>query len=195
MIQLVPNRGAVVRRVTKQDVREVCQVRRALECEATRSACGQIDLAELRDLAEGMQNIATVKSQNSRRFFDTARKLDSRLHDLVATSCGNVFLANELDRLKTLFRAYRDVSYEHNEARNDHWRLAEEATEHLAIVEALLKSDRKEAVRAMAKHIWSGVKYWSRALPDDRQNQPSGNGRQATAKSIRSERSTPSTGT
>ena len=39
LIDLLPNRGAVVRRVTVTDVREVCQVRRALECEATRSAC------------------------------------------------------------------------------------------------------------------------------------------------------------
>ena len=40
IIDLLPNRGAVVRRVTAQDVREICQVRRALECEATRRACG-----------------------------------------------------------------------------------------------------------------------------------------------------------
>ena len=32
IIDLLPNRGAVVRRVTADEVREVCQVRRALEC-------------------------------------------------------------------------------------------------------------------------------------------------------------------
>ncbi len=36
VIDLLPNRGAVVRRVSPKEVREVCQVRRALECEATR---------------------------------------------------------------------------------------------------------------------------------------------------------------
>src|ERR1700752_1585397 len=46
IIDLLPNRGAVVRRVTVEEVREVCQVRRVLECEATRSACGRIALAE-----------------------------------------------------------------------------------------------------------------------------------------------------
>jgi len=45
-------------------------------------------------------------------------------------------------------------------------RLAEEATEHLAVVDALLRGDRKEASRAMAHHIRSGVRYWSRALPE-----------------------------
>ena len=37
IIDLLPNRGAVVRRVTPRDVREICQVRRVLECEAVRA--------------------------------------------------------------------------------------------------------------------------------------------------------------
>src|SRR3954471_4405146 len=44
IIDLEPNRGAVVRRISVQEVREVCQVRRVLECEATRLACGRIAL-------------------------------------------------------------------------------------------------------------------------------------------------------
>lgn len=168
VIRLIPNRGAVVRRVTREDVREICQVRRALECQAVRSACGRIDLAALHQLAGDLRKLAHALSPRGRRFVEKARALDSRLHDLIASSCGNRFLAHELNRLKTLFRAFRDVSYEHNEARNDSRRLAEEAGEHLAIVEALLQGDAKTAVRAMAKHIWSGVKYWSRALPDGR---------------------------
>ena len=46
IIELLPNRGAIVRRVSRQEVREVCQVRRLLECEATRLACGRIGLAD-----------------------------------------------------------------------------------------------------------------------------------------------------
>src|SRR5947207_2154690 len=34
IIDLLPNRGAIVRKVTASEVREVCQVRRVLECEA-----------------------------------------------------------------------------------------------------------------------------------------------------------------
>src|SRR5262245_30915962 len=47
IIDLLPNRGAIVRRVTARDVQEICQVRRVLECEATRNACGRADPAEL----------------------------------------------------------------------------------------------------------------------------------------------------
>jgi DNA-binding GntR family transcriptional regulator len=167
IIDLLPNRGAIVRRVTAEEVREVCQVRRALECEATRSACGRIELAELHALAAELRRLMAVQPQPraAARFIAEARAVDSRLHDLIADSCGNAFLAKEISRLKILFRAFRDVAWERDEARNDFHRLAEEAREHLAIVEALLARDAREAARAMARHIHSGLKYWSRAMP------------------------------
>jgi DNA-binding GntR family transcriptional regulator len=165
ILDLLPNRGAIVRRVTADEVREVCQVRRALECEATRSACGQIELAELHALAADLKRLMSVKARSAARFIAEARAVDSRLHDMIAESCGNAFLAKELSRLKILFRAFRDVAWERHEARNDFHRLSGEAREHLAIVEALLAADAKAASRAMAHHIRSGARYWSRAMP------------------------------
>jgi len=166
LIDLLPNRGAIVRRVTPTDVREVCQVRRALECEATRSACGRIDLAELHALAGELRRLMQATTLPGHLFIEEARVIDSRLHDRIAESCGNALLAKELGRLKLLFRAFRDVAWAHDEARNDYHRLTEEAHEHLAIVEGLLAGDARAAARAMARHIRSGAKYWSRALPE-----------------------------
>jgi DNA-binding GntR family transcriptional regulator len=165
IIDLAPNRGAVVRRVTAVDVEEICQVRRALECEAVRRACGRMELAELHELAGAFRRIKGAKAGSHRRLIDCARRLDNQLHDLIAESCANRFLAQELSRLKLLFRAFRDVSWEWKAANNDHHRFREEAREHLAIVEGLLADDARDASRAMARHIRSGVRYWSRALP------------------------------
>jgi DNA-binding GntR family transcriptional regulator len=198
VIDLVPNRGAIVRRVIAKDVREIFQVRRALECEAVRSACGHIDVAELESLAEELRRLkdeqarrlhlksneqagrvlpksnghagrlqqkANTKAQM--RSVERARAVDSRLHDLICTSCGNGFLGKEIARLKTLFRAFRDLAWEHDTSQNDFRRVEEETGEHLAIVEALLAGDRREAVRAMSYHIRSGGRYWSRVLPEE----------------------------
>jgi DNA-binding GntR family transcriptional regulator len=165
IVDLLPNRGAVVRQVTDRDVREICAVRRALECLAARSACGRIDLAELQRLAQGFKRLMAVRSPAGPRFVDKARAMDSRLHDLVAGSCGNAFLAKELSRLKILFRAFRDISWEQAEARNDYRRIAAEAREHLAIVQALEAGDALQAARAMSQHIRAGARYWSRAVP------------------------------
>jgi DNA-binding GntR family transcriptional regulator len=164
VIDLLPNRGAIVRRLTTHEVREVCQVRRVLECEAVRSACGRIDLPALHALADDLRRFKSAATKSKACFIDEARALDTRLHDLIAASCNNAFLANELSRLKILFRGFRDVMYMRDESRNDYHRLAEEGRDHLAIVEALLAGDRREAVRAMARHIRSAVRYWSRAL-------------------------------
>jgi DNA-binding GntR family transcriptional regulator len=165
VIDLVPNRGAVVRRLTAKDVREVCLVRRALECEAVRSACGRIDLSALNEIATELRRLIAVPIRSAARFIAKARAIDERLHDLIAGSAGNALLAAEIGRLKMLFRAYRDVAWDHHAARNDYHRLAGEAHEHLAIIEALLAADRRAAGRAMSKHILSGLKYWGRSLP------------------------------
>ncbi len=165
IIDFVPNCGAVVREVTTADVREVCQVRRALECEATRAACGRINLAHLHELSAAFQRMMSAK-QHGATFVDKARQRDSQLHDLIAESCGNRFLAQEIGRLKLLFRAFRDASWEQRMANHDYHRFADEAREHLAIVAALIDGDAKQAAHAMALHIRAGVKYWSRGLPN-----------------------------
>ncbi|WP_315851940.1 GntR family transcriptional regulator [Tautonia rosea] len=165
VLDVLPNRGAIVRRFTETEVREICQVRRALECEAVRSACGRIDPDELTRLRKELEAMVGVRSADRPRFVLRARELDSRLHDLIAGSCGNAFLAQELERLTLLFRAFRDAGWARDQSRNDYRRLELEAHEHLAIVDALLIGNRIGAVRAMSQHIRSGVRYWSRALP------------------------------
>jgi DNA-binding GntR family transcriptional regulator len=166
LVDVAPNRGAIVRQLTPREVREVCQVRRALECEAVRLACGRLHRDDLQSIQADLQRMIAVESPDQHHFIAEARAVDSRLHDLIAGRCGNTFLARELSRLKNLFRAFRDVAWDRSEARNDYHRLDAEAREHLTIVEALLACDRPRAVRAMARHIHSGMTYWCRALPD-----------------------------
>ena len=168
IVDIAPNCGAVVRRVTEADVREVCQVRQALECTAVAAACGRIDLADLRALGEAFRQRASAPLAGRpgavQRQVEQARELDSQLHDMIADCCGNRFLSKELGRLKLLFRTFRDVAWDRRRA-EDLLRFSEEAREHLAIVEALLDNDQKRASRAMERHIQMGVKYWSRGLP------------------------------
>jgi DNA-binding GntR family transcriptional regulator len=166
IIDLLPNRGAVVRRVSAREVREICQVRRALESEAARQACGRIDRGVLGELAAEFDALHAGAAGGDAQVVARAAIADSRLHDTVAQACGNTFLANELNRLKLLFRAFRDVSYHRDEARFVPLRLADETREHRAIVAALQAEDRKGAGRAMSRHILSAVAHWIRTLPD-----------------------------
>ncbi|MDB5345937.1 MAG: rspR 2 [Schlesneria sp.] len=188
VLDLQPNRGAIVRRVSGREVREVCLVRKALECEATRSACGKIERADLVSLSQDLKRLTAPTSRTGTRFIARAREVDTRLHDLIASSCGNTFLVNELKRLNILFRTFRDVSWQHDSDRQDYHRLTEEAREHQAIVDALLAEKRVEATRAMSYHIRSGIKHWSKALPTAASNGQ----QQATTRSPRKLSSTTS---
>ncbi|MBA4066112.1 MAG: GntR family transcriptional regulator [Isosphaera sp.] len=176
VVDLLPNRGAVVRRVTVQTVREVCQVRKVLECEAVRGAARRADPAEVAAVAADIRRLAGGPADPDA--VARARDLDSRLHDLIRVSCGNAFLAAELERLLTLFRAFRDVTWDLRLARNDYHRVGVEAAEHLAITDALTARDPAAAARAMSAHMRSGVLYWSQvtasltAQPDDRPDAP-----------------------
>ncbi len=165
MIDLLPNRGAIVRHVTVQEVAEISQVREILECAATRSACGRCNPAELRSLRHELQQLIDQPARPANEFIAQARTIDSRLHDLVTTSCGNRFLAREINRLKTLFRVFRDVSYTQDGVRNDFQRLSAETHEHLAIIDALERGDAEASVLAMQRHINSGAMHWTRMFP------------------------------
>ena len=164
VIDLLPNKGAEVRRVASRDVAEIADVRRLLECAAVRSACGRIELGELQDIRHELDALRIPRTNRATRFIEKARGLDDRLHDLISASCGNRFLAQELNRLKLLFRAFRDVAWEQEELRNDYRRLAEETREHLQIVDALLDDDARAASLAMKQHIRKGTRYWSRVV-------------------------------
>ena len=52
LIDLLPNRGAIVRACRGRKSRKSARSRRVLECEATRLACGRIALNELDEVAE-----------------------------------------------------------------------------------------------------------------------------------------------
>ncbi|MEY4565117.1 MAG: HTH-type transcriptional repressor RspR [Planctomycetota bacterium] len=159
VIELLPNRGATVKQFTLREVRELSQVRRALECEAVRLAVGRVDIEELKKLQNELEAL-TDKQSESRQFVKRARELDSRLHDLIAQSSNNRFLIRELDRFSVLFRCFRDASWEKASKKIEKERLIEEAQEHQKIVEALLAGNRKLAVQAMRMHIQSTLGYW-----------------------------------
>jgi DNA-binding GntR family transcriptional regulator len=158
VVNLLPNRGAVVRKVTARDVREVLQVRKVLECEAVRGAARRADRVKVQAIEADIRALAA--SAVGPAAVARARELDNALHGLICTSCGNGFLQSELTRLRTLYQAFRDVTWDLEEARSDFHRIAVEAGEHLAITAALFDRDARAAVRAMTAHIRSGVTYW-----------------------------------
>lgn len=151
IVELLPNRGAVVRPFGPRQLREMSQVRRVLEAEAARAATGNIDVADLRPLLGELTALLAMPASEARD--RRARSADTKLHGLVADRCGNPRLAAEIRRYLTLFRSLRNVSHLHD-SWND-YRRSNDVPEHVAIVRALITGNAERAARAMDRHIRS----------------------------------------
>ena len=150
LVELQPNRGAVVRPFGPRQVREICHLRKVLECEATRSACGRIAPFELEALERELSELAVAP--RSKKWSTETRRLDSVLHELIAARCGNERLAYEIGRYSVIYRMLRDARHRHRTARDNYTKM-EENSEHLAIVQALAVGDAEKAAAAMGYHI------------------------------------------
>jgi DNA-binding GntR family transcriptional regulator len=151
LVDLLHNRGAVVRPFGPREVREISQIRGILETEAARCACGRIPPAELSALDVELRRLENLPRDET--WDRNARAADTRLHGLIAESSSSVRLAAEIGRYLILFRALRDVSHRWDAGTN--YSRSNDVPEHLAIIRPLLKSDAKEAARAMDRHIRS----------------------------------------
>jgi len=145
VVQFVHNHGVIVRPFGPDQVREIFQLRRLLETEATRLACGRIDVPKLTELRE---ELATLSSQpRGSKWLDREMETDRKLHAMVVAHCGSVRLAEEIRRYDTLVQALRDVVGSERRATQ------EAVKEHIAIVDALVAGDADAAVEAMTIHI------------------------------------------
>jgi DNA-binding GntR family transcriptional regulator len=153
LVDLLPNRGAVVQPFGPQEVWEISEIRRLLEVEATRCASGRIHTGELAALEQELLILEALP--HNQDWDQRARYVDTRLHGLIAESCGSRRLAAEIHRYLTLFRSLRDVSHRWDAWTN--YSRSNDVPEHLRIVTALLTSDADTAARAMDEHIRSAA--------------------------------------
>jgi DNA-binding GntR family transcriptional regulator len=154
IVKSLPNRGAVVLPFGPLQVREIGQVRRVLEVEATRCACGGIDPDALASLHADVAALLGRPAGASRDH--DARACDTMLHGIIAESCGSDRLTAEIHRYLTLFGALRDVSHQRDAATN--YSRSDDVLEHLEILDRLRETDPDGAALAMDRHIRSATK-------------------------------------
>lgn len=159
VVEMMPNRGAVVRPFGAEQLRDIYQLRRILEVEAARSGCGRIDLDELAALREEMLALRTDTSADG--WSDRAMSADRRLHELIAKSAGNPRLVREIERYNILVQAARDVVGNEISAQLD------AIQDHLAIIDAMLANDPVGAQQTMAIHIDNAAAIFQRAMFPD----------------------------
>ena len=157
LIELKPNRGAVVRPFGEPQLRELYHLRRLLESEAARMAAGRIDVGQLRDVAERTRLLLEAKDRDE-KWTGKVLVLDHEFHDLISDSSGSERLAAEIRRYRAVVDVLREAVGNTNRAQDV------ALQEHMRIIDALLIEDASGAAEAMRRHIDRGTEAAAAAL-------------------------------
>ncbi|MDQ1129312.1 GntR family transcriptional regulator [Microbacterium sp. SORGH_AS_0888] len=160
LIEVVPNRGAVVRVPAPWEVREAYEVRAELEALATARAVSRISHAELQRLRSANQEMYD-RSQGGDA--STQRALESRhendiFHTTIATAAANARLARAIEEINETFP--RNVSAQL--LVNDDRHREENYLEHIRIIDALERGDEAAARTEMRSHVLSAGEQLAR---------------------------------
>ena len=144
LIQLMPNRGAVVTTITRADVEDLCQVMGALEALGGDLACQRAsdkDIAEIVELHRRMR--AYHATEDLANYFE----LNQQIHQKIIDCAGNRVLSDSYRRVSVRVRRAR---YMANFSRA---RWNEAMAEHEQITEALTKRDSEQLKSLLSTHL------------------------------------------
>jgi DNA-binding GntR family transcriptional regulator len=146
LVELRPNRGAVVCPFNAESVRGIYRVRMALESDAASLAAGKIPAAEI-EACERVFEDLLINRATTHAWSVRAIESDESFHEMIATHCGVPRLAMEIRRYKTLVLEIR-------QALGGRYQFQEEAIhQHVAILRALSEGSSDGAAQAMRRHI------------------------------------------
>ena len=156
-VELLPNRGAICREFGLAELRDIVQVRRILEAEATFDVCSHLPVEQIKTLRKRLLQLSrTVETDPE--WSDHAISADLELHEIILQSCRNRQLALEIERYNFLMRAIRRA------AGNLYNVQLRAVSEHLKIIKAFLVEDAELARKRMTEHIESTARGFAKVM-------------------------------
>lgn len=158
LLEHVPNRGAVVMQIKRQDIIDLYELREALEVyavgKAARQPVGNADLERLHALDAEILTLKQELAASGREALNAAQmhrfvRADLAFHTVLMRLAGNTRLIKVVNETRLLIRIFIVMRREgHTVADLDRIR-----TEHSGVVDALEKGDAEHAMRLLAEHI------------------------------------------
>ena len=144
LVTMIPRRGAEVAQITEKNLRDVLEVRRALDALAVELACDRITPEELNELKAACDHFeAETKKKNANQ----VARADVALHDIILKASGNDRLMQMISNFSQQMYRYR-LEYVKDDANYE--KLIEE---HRIIYEAIRDKDRETGAKAIKSHI------------------------------------------
>lgn len=146
LVSVSPRRGVFVAAVDKKALKEIFELRVALECTATELATPIVPLQEVEDALSAYKHARDLTKDRERR--KALAAIDNLIHDVIVRNCGNSRLIKIMNGLRDHVRWSQKtiiarVPQPYNEA----------LPERIRIAEAVGKRDTAAAVAAMREHL------------------------------------------
>ena len=144
LVEIAPNKGAVVVGVNDDDLVDIYKIRMRLEGLASREAAARISEEDKKRLADSVE---LSEFYIHRRDVEHLKELDSQFHNIIYRASGNRLLSKTLSELHRNIKSYRKLSLSVPE------RIEKSVEEHKEILAAILRGDGDEADRLTFMHV------------------------------------------
>ncbi|MCA0424940.1 MAG: GntR family transcriptional regulator [Proteobacteria bacterium] len=144
LVEIIPSKGAIVRRFSATDIREILEVLKALEQTAARLLCArgtEAAIAEVVGLHEAM--MTEYAARNRLTYF----KLNQSIHSAIVLGSGNAVLARTHAQLQAQIKRIRFIGNQTPE------RWAAAVAEHEEMILALKRRDGAALADVLGRHL------------------------------------------
>ncbi|MDL2301171.1 GntR family transcriptional regulator [Lachnospiraceae bacterium OttesenSCG-928-D06] len=144
LVIMIPRRGAEVAQITEKSLKDVLEVRRAMDALCVELACDRISQEEIKELQKACENFENqVKAKDAKRI----AQADVELHDIIVKATGNQRLIQLVNNLAEQMYRYR---FEYIKDFSRHQTLIDE---HRIIYESIVNKEKEVATKAAKTHI------------------------------------------
>jgi DNA-binding GntR family transcriptional regulator len=144
LVDVLPARGAVVRRFSERDIHDILEVLKVLEQKAALLACERASDAEIGHIAGLHAEMLRLYAKRSRLAYF---KLNQQIHTAIVRAGGNAALAQTHELLQARIRRVRFIGNE----KPDRW--AGAVAEHEEMNAALLARDGPRLAEVLGRHL------------------------------------------
>ncbi len=144
LVENIPNRGVVVKGISKQDISDIYTIRQAIEGIAATWCVERITDDEVQELKEifDLMEFYTFKKD-----VEKISELNTRFHEVIYHSTKSRYLEHVLKDFQIFIKSTR------NKSLKSEGRLDEALEEHRRIIDAIMAKDIEEAKNSIAHHV------------------------------------------
>ena len=150
LVVVTPRRGAQVAAISEKSLKDVLEVRRALDILIAELACERItdeQIVKLKEAADLFKEACNTNNKEMTPDTTMIAKADVAFHNIIMEATGNVRLKSMVQNLAEQMYRYRFVYLKDS---STHEKLV---GEHMDILNAIIERDKKKASKAAGVHI------------------------------------------